>query len=106
MMRLASALALSASVVIPSVALTQPQFPPPPAPGYVYTIPYGGYAAYAGSGLSALAVAGDAYCVGGSASQNVLISKIGISAVATAANTVLVSVIVRSAANTGGTANP
>src|SRR6516162_4519837 len=79
----------------------QQPFPPPPAPGYVYTLPYGGYAAYAAAGSSALAVAGDAYCVGGSASQNIQITKIGISAVATGATTVLVSVVVRSAANTG-----
>jgi hypothetical protein len=85
--------------------MSQPVYPPPPAPGYVYVLPYGGYAAYAAAGSSALAVAGDAYCVGGSASQNVQITKIGISAVATGATTVLVSVIVRSGANTGGSSN-
>jgi hypothetical protein len=79
-----------------------PHYPPPPAPGYVYVLPYGGFAAYAGAGTSALAVAGDVYCVQGSASQNVQITKIGISALATAANTVNVSVVVRSSANVGG----
>ena len=99
------ALLASVFILCPSFTMAQQQFPPPPAPGYVYTLPYGGYAAYAAAGNSALAVAGDAYCVGGSASQNIQITKIGISAVATGATTVLVSVIVRSAANTGGSAN-
>ena len=79
-----------------------PHYPPPPAPGYVYVLPYGGYAAYAGAGTSALTVAGDVYCVQGSASQNVQVTKIGISAIATAGSTVNVSVVVRSSANVGG----
>ena len=86
-----------------SAQQANPHYPPPPAPGYVYTIPYSGHAAYAAAGTSTLTVAGDIYCVQGSASQNIQITKIGVSAIATAANTVNVSVIVRSSADTGGT---
>jgi hypothetical protein len=82
-----------------------PYYPPPPAPGYVYTLPYGGYPAYAGAGSSVLTVAGDIYCVGGSDTQNVEITKIGLSSVATGATTVNVSVVVRSSANVGGSPN-
>jgi hypothetical protein len=104
---LSSSLLLS-PLLIASSALAQsttPYYPPPPAPGYVYALPYGGYPTYAAAGVSALAAAGDVYCVQGSDTQNVQITKIGISALATAANTVGVSVIVRSSANIGGSPN-
>ena len=83
-----------------------PYYPPPPAPGYVYTLPYGGYPTYAGAAVSSATTAGDIYCVQGSATQNVQITKIGMSAIATAAGAITISIIVRSSIDTGGTANP
>jgi hypothetical protein len=81
------------------------QYPPPPAPGYVYTVPYAGTPTYAGVGVSAATAAGDIYCVGGSATRNIRITKIGISATAASAVAVTVSIILRSTADVGsGTA--
>ena len=96
---------LSSSAIAQSFTSFTQSYPPPPAPGYVYALPYGGYPAYAGAGSSALVVAGDIYCVRGSDTQNVQITKIGLSSVATGATTVNVSVVVRSSANVGGSPN-
>jgi hypothetical protein len=92
--------AIAAFFAASVVAFAQ-HYPPPPAPGYQYSIPYGGFPAYAGVATSALQTAGDAYCIQGSSNKNIRITKIGISAVATAAIVVQASVILRSTADTG-----
>ena len=78
-------------------------YPPPPAPGYSYNIPYLGYPTYAAVANSTLAVAGDAYCIQGSATRDVRVVKIGISGTSTATNVTIitVNVILRSGPNTG-----
>jgi hypothetical protein len=77
------------------------QFPPSPGPGYSFVIPYGGYPTYVAVGTSALATAGDVFCIRGSATRNVRIHKIGVSATATSAAVATVSIVLRSTANTG-----
>ena len=94
-------LGLAFAVALWPSALAAQQYQPPPAPGYVYALPYAGVPTYAGVGVSTLSVAGDVYCVSGSASKNIWITKIGLSATASASSAVTAQVVVRNAADTG-----
>jgi hypothetical protein len=80
-------------------------YPTPPAPGYVYTIPYHGYPTYAGAGTSAATASGDVYCIQGSDNVVVAVSKIGVSATASSSGAVNAEIILRSSPDVGAS-NP
>jgi hypothetical protein len=78
-------------------------YPTPPAPGYVYALPFN-YPTYAGGGNS-VSGGGDVYCIQGSDDVVIAITKIGVSATASTSSVVNAEIVLRSSADAGAS-NP